>query len=263
MQLSGSKVMLTGATGGIGHAIARRLHAAGAELVLTGRRTDVLEPLAAEVGGTPLAVDLSDRDAVARLAADCDDVDAVVANAAMPASGHLLSFSIEEIDRAMDVNLRAPMILARELAPKMAERGRGHFVFVSSIAGKAGAIGSSVYSASKFGLRGFGQSLREDLRADSIGVSVVFPGFIRDAGMFAEAGVDLPRGVGTSSPEQVADAVARAIEQDRGEIDVAPVTVKLSARFHQMAPGLSAAMQRRLGAEQVSSALAEGQAPKR
>ncbi len=169
MQLTGRTVLLTGASGGLGHAIARRLHGAGARLVLTGRRTAVLEPLAAELGGArALAVDLGDRAEVRRLAETCADVDVLVANAALPGSGGLLGFSEEEIDRALEVNLRAPMILARLLAERMAARRSGHILLMSSLAGKTATPGSSVYSATKFGLRGFGRGLRGDLRAAGV-----------------------------------------------------------------------------------------------
>ena len=87
----------------------------------------------------------------------------------------------------LEVNLRAPIALARALAPAMIARGSGHIVFISSLAGKAAAPASSIYSATKFGLRGFALGLREDLRPHGVGVSVVLPGFIRDAGMFADA----------------------------------------------------------------------------
>ena len=87
MNLAGRTVLLTGATGGLGHAIARRLRAAGAELVITGRRAEVLEPLAAETGARSLAVDLADAEAVQRLASDCADVDVLVSNAGLPGIG--------------------------------------------------------------------------------------------------------------------------------------------------------------------------------
>src|SRR3954451_565640 len=132
MEISGRTVLLTGATGAIGHAIARALRAEGANLVLTGRRTDVLEPLAAETGATSTAVDLADRAALDRLIEDSGNVDILVANAALPASGDIFSFSVEEIDRALDVTLRAPIMLARRLGEKMASRGGGQIVFISS-----------------------------------------------------------------------------------------------------------------------------------
>ena len=263
MQLTGARVLLTGATGGIGHALARALAARGASLVLTGRRTEVLEPLAAEIGARALASDLAERDAVDRLVAAAGDVDVLVANAALPASGPLLDFTPEEIDRALDVNLRAPIQLARALAPAMAQRGRGHLLFVSSLSGKAATGGTSVYSATKFGMRGFATGLRDDLRDAGVGVSTVFPGFISDAGMFAEAGVELPRFVGTKTSEQVARSVVAAIERNRAEVDVAPLAMRAGAAFSSVLPELSNRVQRKLGSSELSAAVADGQRDKR
>jgi short-subunit dehydrogenase len=263
MHLQGSSVLLTGATGGIGHAIARAVRAEGGSLLLTGRRTDVLEPLAAEVGGRATAVDLSDRAAVDRLLDEAGDVDVLIANAALPASGDALDFSVEQIDRALEVNLRAPIVHSRVLGERMAARGRGHIVLISSLSGKSGQAASSIYSATKFGLRGFGQGLRGDLAPRGVGVSVVFPGFIRDAGMFHESGAKLPKGVGTSTPEQVAAAVIKAITNDRGELDVAPVGLRAGTAFAQLAPGISAKVAKRLGGDKVTEQLVNGQATKR
>jgi short-subunit dehydrogenase len=263
VNLDGRSVLLTGATGGLGHAIARRLRAAGAELVLTGRRTEVLEPLAAETGARSLAVDIADADAVERLAAECADVDVLVSNAGLPGTGQLTSFSVEQIDRALATNLRAPMVLARVIGERMVARRSGHMVFMSSLAGKVGPARSSVYSATKFGLRGFAQSLREDLRPSGVGVSAIFPGFVRDAGMFHDTGAKLPPGVGTVTPEAVADAVVRAIERNRGEIDVAPVALRAGTMAAGLAPDLAAAVQRRLGGHKVAEQHVSTQASKR
>jgi short-subunit dehydrogenase len=264
MQISGSRVLLTGATGGLGQAIARALHARGGELILTGRRTDVLEPLAAELDGArALAVDLSDSAAVERLVADAGEVDILVANAGLPAAGRLESFTMAEIDRALTVNLRAPIALAHTLLPAMTVRGRGHLLFMSSIAGKTASPGAAVYNATKFGLRGFASAMRADLHAGGVGVSAVFPGFIRDAGMFAEADVKLPPGIGTSSPEDVARAVVSAIEHNRAEVDVAPLTMRVTATFAGFAPELTSRVARRLGAEGVAREFELAQRPKR
>ncbi len=263
MQISGSSVLITGATGGIGHAIARALRARGATLILSGRRTDVLEPLATELGARSLAADLSDRVQIERLIDDAGRVDILVANAALPATGRLESFSIEQIDRALDVNLRAPIVLARALAPAMVQRGAGHLLFMSSLAGKAATPSTSLYNASKYGLRGFASALRADLRGSGVGVSAVFPGFIRDAGMFADAEVKLPPGIGTRSPEDVAGAVVRAIERNRGEVDVAPLPLRASTIFASVAPELAGSVARWLGSEDITRKLAAGQGEKR
>lgn len=262
-EIRGTTVLLTGASGGIGHAIARALAARGASLVLTGRRADVLEPLARELGGRAIAVDLADRDAPERLAADAGDVDILVNNAALPASGTLDGYTPEQVDRALDVNLRAPIALAKLLAPEMARRGRGHIVFISSLAGKSAQPSGALYSATKFGMRGFALALREDLRDAGVGVSTVFPGFIRDAGMFADARVELPRGVATRTPADVAAAVVRAIERNRAELDVAPLSLRVGAAAAGLMPEVAAWVSRRLGNARIAAELARRQRDKR
>ncbi len=263
MQLSGSKVLLTGATGGIGQAIARALHERGAQLTLTGRRTDVLGPLAAELGARTLAVDLAVPAEIERLLAEAGEVDVLIANAALPGAGRLDSFSMEQIDRALDVNLRAPIALAHALVPAMIERRSGHLLFVSSLAGKTASAGTSIYNATKYGLRGFAGALRAELHEHGVGVSTVFPGFIRDAGMFAESGAKLPPGVGTRSPQDVAKATVSAIERNRGEVDVAPVALRLGTVFGSLAPESAAKVTRRIGGDDVAKQLAAGQLDKR
>jgi short-subunit dehydrogenase len=263
MNLAGRSVLLTGASGGLGQAIARALARRGASVVLTARRTEVLEPLAAEIDGRAVACDLTDRGSLLRLVEEAGPVDVMVANAGNPGSGRIESFSVEEIDRALDVNLRAPVILARLLCEGMAERGGGHLVFVSSLSGKAATPRTSIYAATKFGLRGFAQALREDMRPLGIGVSTVLPGFIRDAGMFHDAGTKLPAYVGTETPDDVADAVLSAIERNRAEVEVAPISVRLGATLTALVPELAANVQRRLGADKVASQMESGQREKR
>ena len=263
VEISGARVLLTGATGGLGQAMARALAARGARLVLTGRRTEILEPLAEETRAELKAVDLADRDAVAQLASESVDVDVLIANAALPGSGPLDDYSVEQLDRVLDVNLRAPIALAHALVPHMVGRGRGQLVFISSLAGKSAPVSSSLYSATKFGMRGFALGLRADLHGKGVGVTTVFPGFIRDAGMFAESGVKLPPGVGTRTPDDVAKAVVKAVESDPAEIDVAPVSLRAGAAFAGLAPDLAATVSRKLGASAIGEQMTAGQASKR
>ena len=263
MKLDGARVLLTGATGGLGQAIARGLHARGAILTLTGRRAEVLEPLAAEVGGRVIVSDLAEADAPARLLAEAGEIDVLVANAGLPGSGRLNSFTPEEIDRALDVNLRAPMLLAHGLTEAMVARGRGHLLFMSSLSGRAASPGTSVYAATKFGLRGFALALREDLAPKGVGVSVILPGFISDAGMFAESGAKLPPFVGTKRPDDVARAVVKAIEANRAELDVAPLPLRAGAHLAALAPGPIGTIQRKLGATTTAAQFEKGQADKR
>jgi uncharacterized protein len=257
-RLSGT-VLLTGASGGLGHAIARTLALRGVDLVVSGRRREVLEPLAVELGARALPCDLSDRDDVQRLAEEAGPVDILIANAGVSGGGLLGELTQEEIDRMLEVNLRAPIALTRALTPGMVARGRGHVVLMSSLQGKAATPVASIYCATKFGLRGFALALREDLRRDGVGVSVLLPGFIRDAGLFADSGATLPPGIGTRSPQDVADAVVSAIERNRAEIDVAPLGLRLGTAVASVAPAISAAVSRRLGSERIASQIVAGQ----
>jgi short-subunit dehydrogenase len=263
VRIPGSTVLLTGASGGIGHAIARALAGGGASLTISGRRAEVLQELASDCSARVIAADLADREQVADLIAQTGSVDILVANAALPASGLVQSYTPEQVDRSLEVNLRAPVAIARALLPGMIERGHGHLVFMSSLSGKAATPGSALYSAAKFGLRGFAGALREDLRDSGVGVSTIFPGFIRDAGMFADSGVKLPPGVGTRTPEDVARAVVRAIERNRGEVDVAPLALRLSTVFAGVAPEAANRLGRLLGSQAISRELGEAQRDKR
>lgn len=263
MRIAGATVLLTGASGGIGQAIARAIAERGGKLILTGRRMDVLAPLAGELEARAIAADLAERAEVKRLVAEAGDVHIVIANAGLPGVGKLDSFTLEEIDRTLDVNLRTPIALAHALAPAMIARGEGHLVFMSSLNGKAATPLTSLYNATKFGLRGFASALREDLRAENVGVSTIFPGFISEAGMFASSGAKLPPGVGTRTPGDVAAATTKAIEKNRAELDVAPLTLRLGSTFASVAPEVAASVSRKLGAHKIAGEMAAGNADKR
>jgi short-subunit dehydrogenase len=264
-QLNGARVLLTGATGGLGIAMARALHARGAHVVATGRRAAQLESLAGELDGRiePIVADLDSADDVRALAERAGRIDVFVSSAGIPATGRFGAFRSEQVDRALDVNLRAPLQLLRELLPPMVERGSGHAVLVASMAGKVATSYGTVYNATKFGLRGFGLGLNDELHGTGVGVTVVNPGFIRDAGMFADANVKLPPGVGTKTPGDVADAVVKGIETGRGDIDVAPLMFRVGGRLYSMAPALVAGIQRTFGGQRIGKAMAEGQVDKR
>ena len=125
---AGATVLLTGATGGIGQAIARALAERGVQLIMTARRAELLNALARELGGWTVTCDLAQRNDVEQLAlvAESERVDLLVANAALPASGLLTELTAEEVDRMLEVNLRAPIALAHALAPGMVARHSGH-----------------------------------------------------------------------------------------------------------------------------------------
>ncbi|MGI9558029.1 MAG: SDR family NAD(P)-dependent oxidoreductase, partial [Solirubrobacterales bacterium] len=224
-----------------------------------------LEEIVSSLPGTghrAIVTDLSDDGAAVNLAAETGDTDILVANAGLPATGRLDDLSQEEIGRPLRVNLEAPIRMTRELLPGMRERGEGHIVLVASLAGKVASLRASIYSATKFGLRGFGMALRDDLHGTGIGVSVVLPGFIRDAGMFADSGASAPLGLGTASPQEVADGVVKAIEKDKQQVHVAPLRQRFMVGFAHRYPGLASRVQRAGGAA-VAEEITQGQIDKR
>jgi short-subunit dehydrogenase len=262
-QIAGARILITGASGGIGGTLAHRLAAEGAELILTGRRRDVLESLAAELAATSIASDLSEVDAPSRLSREAGRVDILIANAALPASGRLATLEPERIDRAIAVNLRAPIALAHALLPQMRQRGSGHLVFIGSLQSRAATAGASVYNATKFGLRGFALALRAELAGSGIGVSHVMPGFVRDAGLYADSEVKLPPWIGTRSSDDVAAAVIDAIRNNRPEVEVAPLTLRAGTAVAALAPEFAARTSRLLGGERIAREFESGQSDKR
>ena len=264
MELAGRTALLTGATGGLGRAIAEALAARGAKLALSARKAEALEALAAELPGEGHAVfpcDLGRPGAAEQLAAEAGEVDVLVANAGLPGAGLLTDFTPEDVQRALRVNLEAPMLMARALYPAMLERGEGHLVFVSSLSGKAASPRTSIYNATKFGLRGFALGLRADLGPRGIGVSIVSPGFVREAGMFAESGAKPPPGMGTATPAQVGAAVVKAVERDKVELAVAPLTQRALAHFALASPAISVRAQSGSTGQKAAKALADGHPP--
>ena len=160
------------------------------------------------------------------------------------------------------MNLRAPMMLARLLAEPMARAAPGTSSSSPRCRARPPAPHSSLYSATKFGLRGFSLALRLDLADHGVGVSCVSPGFVRDAGMFADSGAHAPARRRTITPEAVAAAIIRAIERNRAEVDVAPLALRAGARLAGLAPVLAASVNKRLGSS-IARAVEEGRADKR
>lgn len=266
MDPAGKRVLLTGATGGLGRTIAAVLAGAGAKLILSARSGESLERLAAELPGdghATVPIDLASPDAAAELVERAGEVDVLVANAALPATGRLDDLEPGQVARMLRINLEAPILLAQALLPGMLDRGCGKLVLLGSLAGKAGSPRSSVYNATKFGLRGFAFGLNADLAGSPVTVTVVAPGFVRDAGMFADSGVTAPAVLGTTTPSRVADAVLRAIRTDRLEITVAPIRAKTMAHLGLVSPALSYRVQSGRAGQTAAADLAAGQTDKR
>ncbi len=264
MELAGRTALLTGATGGLGRAIAKALAQRGATLVLSGRSGQALEALAAELPGDEhrtAPADLAEAGAAEELAAEAGAVDVLVANAGVQGGGLLAELTPDQVTRALRVNLEAPMLMARALYPAMVEHGSGHLVFISSLNGKVASPRTSLYSATKFGLRGFAFGLRMDLGPQGVGASLVSPGFVREAGMFAEAGAKPPPGMGTTTPERVGAATVKAIERDKAEVVPAPLQLRAMSHFALAAPGISVRAQSGSVGQKAAKAVADGHPP--
>lgn len=248
MQLSNRVCLVTGATGGIGHATIEALLRRGADLVATGRDEDVLHALAQHPRVRALPCDLAGPGAAQWLAVQAlsvhGHVDVVVNCAGAGLHGPLASVDPDEVARVVASNLVAPIELTRALLPPMLERRSGHVVNVGSIVGHVGRGGEAVYAATKAGLAVFSESLRVELRDTGVSVSLVSPGVV-DTGFFDRRGAVYdrrwPRPI---PPARVADAIVRAIERDLPEVLV-PGWLAVPARVRGAAPGLYRALARR------------------
>jgi short-subunit dehydrogenase len=228
--LSGRRVLLTGASRGIGAALARACAARGADLALVARPSDALRAVADETGGTAYPCDLSDLgaldDLVKQVEADAP-VDVLVNNAGVANVGWYLDRTADEIDQVMTVNLLAPMKLSRLLLPLMVERGRGQVVNLSSMAAVISPPGLTTYSASKAGLSHFTAGLRADLRDHPITFTTVTLGSVstdmddeaRSYGPFREMG-QKSKGRDITPMADFVSKVVSAVEKDRPEVRV-------------------------------------------
>lgn len=227
MQLRGSRVLLTGASRGIGAALAAALADKGATLALVARDSPALHEVAARTGGTALPCDLSDLSALPALVEAAGDVDVLINNAGVSGVGWFADRTLAEIDQVMTVNLLAPMHLSRLVLPGMLARGRGHIVSLSSMAAVFNPPGLTTYGASKAGLSHFMGGLRADLRDDPVRLTTVTLGSV-STDMDDEARSYEPlralaeksKGRDITPMESFIKAVVEAIEKDKPEVRV-------------------------------------------
>lgn len=185
--LTGRKALVTGATGGIGEAIARILHAQGAVVGLHGTRAEKLEALATELGDRVkvLPANLADRDAVKALGqkaeAELEGIDILVNNAGITKDGLFVRMSDSDWDTVIEVNLTAVFRLTRELTHPMMRRRFGRIINITSVVGVTGNPGQANYCASKAGMIGFTKSLAQEIATRNVTVNCVAPGFIESA----------------------------------------------------------------------------------
>ena len=242
--LEGKVALITGASSGIGLAIARRFLAEGAELAVVARRGARLAAFAEEAQqvGRRCAVIVGDvreettaREAVQTTLDTFGQIDLLVNNAGMGIYAPLVETSVDDFDQMMDTNMRSTFLFTRHTVPSMLARGSGMVINVSSMAGVMGFAGEAAYCASKFAQVGFTQALDRELRPRGIKVGVVCPGGVKTE--FAIGTGRTEEGVAASGmldPEEVAEAVFLMATQPAGarilEIRMRPMVEPLAGR---------------------------------
>ncbi len=235
--LTGKKALVTGASGGIGGAIARALHGAGAEVGLSGTREAPLQALAAELGERAhvLPCNLSDRDAVAELPKQAIEVmgglDILVNNAGITRDNIFMRMKDEEWDAVLEVNLTSAMRLCRAVMRPMMKARRGRIINIGSVVGATGNAGQANYAAAKAGLVGLTKSIAQEVASRGITANVVAPGFIAtpmtDAlndDQKAAINAQIPAGR-MGAPEEIAAAVLYLASDEAGYVTGATLHV--------------------------------------
>lgn len=265
--IAGKTVVLTGASGGIGAFIARALAKEGATVVGVSRSLAGLEQIGAEVdalGGKGISIpfDLSQLEQlpilVEKIEAVAGSVDILINNAAIEKFRPFQTYSLEDIQSILTLNLHTPMELTRLLLPGMIERNRGQIVNISSGAGKKGAPFNSIYSASKAGLIMWSEAIRQELAHTEVGVSVICPG-CTNAGMFLALDIPAPSGAKISEPSDVADVVIQAIKQNQKEVILDSFAVKVFYALSQLSPEFGDSMIQKSGVVETNRNCAQKQ----
>lgn len=264
--LRGKVVVLTGASRGIGVAMARRLANEGARLVLTARNAEELGRVGAEVGAARLVVaDVSVAADRARLVAEACEVGPIavlVNNAGLEVPLAVADLTEDDVERQIAINLVAPLQLTRAVLPAMIAAGSGVIANISSMSGKSPTPYNAVYTATKFGLNGFTASLRIELEGTGVHAGVVCPSFVAEAGMWADTGVKAPAMMREVPLEWVVDGLMRVI-RGSGEVLVTPTPVRPLLAIGQLFTGLDGPMLRALGVLDVLKSRALATAGKR
>jgi len=237
MELRGTVGIVTGASRGIGERLAEQLAQRGVSLALAARSVDDIEGLAERVrtmGVEAIAVptDVTDRAAletlVKRTESELGPPDLLVNNAGIDSVEHFDRMDPDAIETMIATNVIGPEILTRLVCPGMAERRRGHIVNISSTAGKSVPPFMTVYASTKHAIAAFSWCLRLEMQPYGVGVSVVYPHYVQEVGMFARRGTTPPRAIGSVSVDDVVTQTIRAIEENRAEVVVAPGLVKMA-----------------------------------
>jgi NAD(P)-dependent dehydrogenase (short-subunit alcohol dehydrogenase family) len=217
MQFTGKTALVTGATGGIGGAVARQLAADGATVVLSGRDAARGEALVASIPGGAarfIAADLTDLDALRHLAREAGDIDVLINNAAVFPGGPTIAQDVDTFDQAVAANIRAPYFLTAALVPAMLAKGSGSIVNVSTMAARIGMAGLSVYSATKAALESLTRTWASEFSPSGVRVNAVAPGPTRTDMVLASMGEEGAAQVASTTllgrlaaPQEIAETV--------------------------------------------------------
>jgi len=254
--IKGKNALLTGGSRGLGPYIARALAQEGVNMALAARSEDDLRSNAEELSrlGIKAAAypgDITDRGFRIKLLkdikADLGRIDILVNNAGIELVYSYAALTPDYIEKIVQTNLVAPLLLTRLVLPDMLEQGSGHIVNMSSLGGKKGSPFSATYAATKAGLIQFTAGIREEIRGTGVSASVICPGFVSEAGMFAVYNKSAPKIVGETTPEKVAQAVIRAVKEDLGEIIVNPGPIRPMMVLDAIHPGIGSWLLRTFG----------------
>ncbi len=240
------RIVLTGASRGIGVAIAERLARRGAHLILAARDAEKLEETSRrvrEAGGTAevVAGDVTrpqDREALVAHVLAGGAPTGLVNNAGVEVPIAVVEQSPDQIERQLLVNLHAPILLTRALLPSMVEAGRGAVAMVSSMSGKSPTPYNAIYTATKFGINGFTASLRVELEGTGVHAGVVCPSFVADAGMWHDTGAKAPRMVQEVPLHKVVDGVLAVLDGRRNEVLVTTPLARPLLALTQLFPSI-------------------------
>jgi uncharacterized protein len=242
MEINGAHVLITGASRGIGAAMADAFAKAGGRVSLAARSEDALKAVAARTKGKSFVADLLDArvvdELIPRVEAEAGPIDILINNAGLETTAWFHEDSVQRIRDVARLNFEAPLILTRAALPGMLERGRGHVLFMSSAAGSAAFPGLASYSGTKAGLNNFAAALRLELRDTPIHFTVVAPGPV-DTGMWDSLEDETQLApmlkrlralqlIPKKSPEMLAKKTVKAVQADRRHVRVPR---RLSATF--------------------------------
>jgi short-subunit dehydrogenase len=244
-QLKGMVVLLTGGSRGIGPIVAEALAKRGANIVLAARSKRGLDDVArhlSELGSKAIVVPIDLRQSsqreklVADVRREFGKIDVLINNAGLETEGAYAELSWASIQETIEVNLIAPMYLTHLVLPEMLKRKAGHIVNIASIAAKSGAPYAATYSGTKAGLSEWTRALRLELANTGVHFSTIFPGYVREVGMFAKFGMQSPWIIGSCSPSQVAKAVVHAIEKGGVEKIINSRPLRYTFMINELSP---------------------------